>query len=115
MKAVSFVLPSFAAGGAERVMLTFASALDRAKYQVSLIVLSEAGALRDMVPADVPVTVLDRPRLRSALVPLCRALRRTRPDVAITTMAYMNFGVLSLRPFLPRFLLSLGLVQLGKV
>jgi glycosyltransferase involved in cell wall biosynthesis len=102
MESVAFILPSLAGGGAERVMLTFAAALDRDRFDVHLILLTDEGPLGDLVPADLRVTVLNRPRLRSALFPLHRALRQLRPDVAVSTMAYLNFGVLALRPLLPR-------------
>lgn len=97
---ISFVLPSFAGGGAERVTLMIAAGLDRLAFRPSLIVLTDHGPLARQVPSDVPVTTLDRPRLRKALPRLRRTLKSAQPDLVFSTMAYLNFGVLLLKPSL---------------
>lgn len=102
MKTVAFILPSLAGGGAERVMLTFARELDRERFRVFLFLLTDDGPLRPLIAPDIDVVVLDRPRIRAALPRLRSAFRRYRPDVAMTTMAYLNMAVLALRPTLPR-------------
>lgn len=96
-RSVAFVLPSLAGGGAEKVMLTFARALDREKFVPSLVLLSDEGPLADQVAGDVPVTVLHRPRVRHARRALAAALREQAPDFAFSTMAHLNFGLLSVR------------------
>jgi glycosyltransferase involved in cell wall biosynthesis len=98
---IAFVLPSFAGGGAERVMLTLIGALDRDRFAPALVVLRGAGPLIDMVPAGVPVHDLARPRLRAALAPLVRCLRRLRPAVEVSTFGHVNLALLGLRPVLP--------------
>ncbi len=102
MKTVAFILPSLAGGGAERVMLTFARELDRTRFRVVLILLTDDGPLRALISPDIDVIVLDRPRIRAALPKLRSALQDLRPDVAISTMAYLNMALLGLRPTLPR-------------
>jgi glycosyltransferase involved in cell wall biosynthesis len=98
MNTVAFILPSLAGGGAERVMLTLAAGIDRTRYRVSLILLSDEGPLAQLVADDIAVTVLGKPRLRAALPALRRTLRRMRPDTAVSTMAYLNMAVLGVRP-----------------
>lgn len=99
---VAFVLPSFAGGGAERVMITIANALDPAAFTPRLVVLDGGGPLRGLVAGHVPVTVLGRPRLRGALPALRRALLAEPTDVALSTLGYLNVGLLALRPVLPQ-------------
>ena len=99
---VAVVLPSFAGGGAERVMITIANSLDPARFASRLILLDNAGPLAALVGAHVPVTPLGQPRLRRALPALRRALVAEPTDVAITTIGYLNVGMLMVRPFLPR-------------
>lgn len=96
-----FLLPSFAGGGAERVMLTLLAGLDRPRFTPELVVLNGEGPLREIVPADVPVHDLRRPRLRYAVVTLLTLLRRLRPAVIVSTLGYLNLAVLALRPLLP--------------
>ena len=59
-----FVLPSFAGGGAERVMLHLLGGIDRSHFLPTLIVLRGDGPLADLLPGDVPLVDLARPRLR---------------------------------------------------
>lgn len=101
-KRVAFVLPSFAGGGAERVVLTLAASLDRARFAPEIIALDGAGPWRSLVPAEMPVSVLGVRRIRGALVPLARALRRRRPHIALSTIGALNLGLLALAPLLPR-------------
>jgi glycosyltransferase involved in cell wall biosynthesis len=98
---VAIVLPSFAGGGAERVLLTLAAALDPAAFAPEIIVLDGAGPWRSLVPARVPVTDLGKKRIRAALLPLARALRRSRPEVAVSTIGALNLALLALKPLLP--------------
>ncbi len=99
---VTFVLPSFAAGGAERVLITLMNSLDRARFAPSLVCLNQSGSLRDLVAPDIPVHA-DRNfnRVAYALPYLATHWIRQRPDIVISTMAHMNFGVLLTRPFMP--------------
>jgi glycosyltransferase involved in cell wall biosynthesis len=96
------VLPSFAGGGAERVMLTFLRALDRARFAPAIVAFDGAGPLRALVPTDVTVEDLARPRLRHALPALIATLRRLDPAVIVSTLGYVNLALLAARPLLPR-------------
>lgn len=98
--AVAFVLPSFAGGGAQKVLLTFASQLDRTAFTPVVIVLKAAGPWLSLVPPDMRVISLDRPRLRQAMPALIRILRAERPAIVVSTIGYMNLGVLLVKPFL---------------
>lgn len=99
---VAFVLPSFAGGGAERATLMLIRHLDRARFAPALVVLDGRGPLTEMRPADVPLTDLKRPRLRTALPRLIAALRALEPDLVFSTLVHVNLALSALRPFLPR-------------
>lgn len=89
------MLPSFAGGGAERVLIAFANNLNRDRFAPRLIVFSDSGPLLDSVAADVAITNLDRPRLRQAILPLRRELLRTGPECVVSTMGYLNLAILA--------------------
>ena len=95
---VTFVLPDFGAGGAQRVMVSIANALDRSRFAPSILALDERGPWRALVADDVPVTGLGSARLRQGFVALRAALRRVAPDVIVSTIGYVNLGVLLSRP-----------------
>lgn len=99
---VLFILPSFAGGGAERVMITLLANLDPARFDARLLVLQAAGPLAARVPDRLPVTDLGTGRLRSALPRLRSALKRLAPSVVVSTMGYLNLGVLAVAATLPR-------------
>lgn len=99
---IVFVLPDFFAGGAQKVMLMLAAGLDRRRFYPEIVVLNATGPWSERVPGDLPVTDLEKVKLRSALPALARALRRSAPDIVVSTMGYLNLGVLSLKPVLAR-------------
>jgi glycosyltransferase involved in cell wall biosynthesis len=94
IQTVVFVLPSFAGGGAERVMLKLANGLDRDRFAGRIVVLEESGPLRGDVASHISVQSLDCPRVRTALVPLWRTLKVLSPEFVVTTMGYLNLSVL---------------------
>jgi glycosyltransferase involved in cell wall biosynthesis len=98
----AFILPSFAGGGAERVLLTFLRALDRTRYEPVIVAFDAAGPLVGLVPDDVTAHDLAQPRLRHAMPSLIRLLRRLDPAVIISTLGYVNLALLAARPLLPR-------------
>ncbi len=99
---IAVLLPSFAGGGAERVALSLLADLPRTRYAATLIVMIGDGPLAPLVPRHIPLVDLREPRLRRAVWPLLRALRRQQPAVVFSTMGYMNLALLALRPLLPR-------------
>ncbi len=105
---ITFVLPSFAGGGAERVTIALCSRLNADAFAPSIVVLEDSGPWRSLVPNRIPIESLNRPRLRYALWSLRRKLLELRPDVVMSTPGYLNLGLMLLRPVLPstiRFIL----------
>jgi len=98
---IVFVLPSFAGGGAERVMLHLLTSLDQEKFSPTVIVLSSEGPVADLLPEEVPLIDLARPRLRHGLPALIGAIRRARPRVVVSSLGYVNIALLACRWMLP--------------
>lgn len=94
MRRIAFVLPSFAGGGAERVVIGLANELNRERYEPVMVVLDNKGPLAGDLDENIQIISLDRPRLRQALGPLRRTLQEMRPAVVLSTMGYLNLGVL---------------------
>lgn len=95
------VLPSFAGGGAERVTLTLLAGLDRSRFAPQLILLSNDGPLASAVPADIPVAMLNRPRLRQSIPRLIAALRAADADVVFSSLGYVNLALAATRGIWP--------------
>lgn len=80
------VLPSLGGGGAERVALTLVGAFVERGHRVDLVLAEARGELLPLVPPEVRVIDLQAPRLRHAIGPLARYLRRERPDAVQVSM-----------------------------
>ncbi|HEY8190668.1 MAG TPA: glycosyltransferase [Micavibrio sp.] len=98
---ILFILPSLAAGGAERVIITLMNHLDRSRFDPALIIVKEDGILRALVDPVIPVVHLDhKGHLAGSCLRLFRAIREAEPEIIVSTMAPMNFTLLALKPFL---------------
>ena len=83
---IAIFLPNLAGGGAERVMLHLAEQLAARGHRVDLLVASGHGELVAQVPARVRLIDFKAERLRSALRPLTRYLKRDKPDTLLAVM-----------------------------
>lgn len=95
-----FILPSFAGGGAERVMVTLANGLYRRGHRIGLLVLDGSGPLRGLVAPGLPLHDLREPRLRHALPDVIGFLRRLGPARVVSSFGYVNIGLALARPLL---------------
>lgn len=86
MPRIAFVIPDLGGGGAERVALTLIAGLVERGHSVDLVVMQASGALRPLVPAGVRLIELGARRLRNALDPFVRYLRRERPAAIQVSM-----------------------------
>jgi glycosyltransferase involved in cell wall biosynthesis len=99
---VLFLIPSLRLGGAERVVALLLAHLPRDRFELHLGLVERAGEFLRDLPGDVAVHDLGAGRVRRALVPLVRLVRRLRPDVIVPNLGYLNLLLLASRPFLPR-------------
>jgi glycosyltransferase involved in cell wall biosynthesis len=90
------VLPSFAGGGAERVMLQMAATLPGHGIDTELVVLDGRGPLAASVPPGTATTVLGKARMRDALGALRRHLRRSRPALALSSFGHVTAPLVAL-------------------
>lgn len=87
---ISIFLPSLHGGGAERVMLTFATECADRGYSVDLVLVKRKGALADQVPRTVRVVDLNCTRTAYALPRLAAYLVRERPVAVYSTIVHAN-------------------------
>ncbi len=100
---ILFVIPTFAAGGAEKAMIDFVNGLQEdGKYQPELLVINEAiGPLRTRLNPAVPVHGFKWPKIYLGAPLVALTILRRRPAIVLSTMADLNFAVLMCRPLFP--------------
>ena len=99
---VLLLIPHLGGGGAERVTALLTQGLSAEKYEVHLGLITQSLRASEIVPAGVEIHGLGVDRVRWAVFPLLRLVRRLQPELILSGMAHLNFLVLLLRPFLPR-------------
>jgi glycosyltransferase involved in cell wall biosynthesis len=91
---ICVVTPRFTISGVPLAQLRFARALAQAGHQVDLVVGYVPESYSMPAVEDVRVIVLDRPKVRSLVMPLWRYLRRERPDVVFAAEDHLTALVL---------------------
>ncbi len=98
---VLFVLPSLEQGGAERVTINLANALQASGHRPRVLLSDRPGALATQLDAAIPVTAIARARVRAALPEIVRAIRSAPPDVVFATHTHLSLALCAARPALP--------------
>ena len=97
---ILFILPSFAAGGAERVMLNLLICLHNRGHRVSLIVLKNMGPLKNEIPKSINVVDLKTNRLFYSIKPLFTIIKNLKPEIVFSSSGHLNLVLVFIRPLL---------------
>ncbi len=89
-KNLCLIIPALGFGGAERVFVELANAFVAEGYIVNLVVLSKGDALAGRVHPAVNLFILQKSRVLISLPALLPLIRKIKPQVIISTLAYLN-------------------------
>ena len=92
-----FFLPNLSGGGAERVMVNFANGLATLGHTVDIVLAGEGGVNSTFVSSMVRVVELRASGCFASVIPFARHLRRSRPDVVISTLGHANVAAILAR------------------
>ncbi|HMO18897.1 MAG TPA: glycosyltransferase [Oligoflexia bacterium] len=99
---ILFLIPSLSGGGAERVICTLATHLDRSKFNVAIAVVTLKNAVyKDDLPDDVEVIDIKASRVLFALPRIITLLWKRKPHIAFSTLGHLNLALSIVRPILP--------------
>ncbi|GAA4937530.1 glycosyltransferase [Algibacter agarivorans] len=86
---VIFILPSLAAGGAERVMSYIAQNINNQKYNVTLVVI---GFKKDNAfeVNNIEVKYLNKPRVVTSIVDCVFLFKRLKPKIVVSALSNLN-------------------------
>ena len=84
------ILPDLNAGGAERIVTTIANHLPREKFSPSILLLRKEGLYLDFLQNDVEIIDIKTPRIRHALKPILKQIRKRKPDIVFSGYGEVN-------------------------
>ena len=83
---IALLIPDLRGGGAERVAVNLANSFAQRGYAVDMVLLSATGEFLEHLLPGIRVVDLQVKRMRGALFPLVRYLRRSRPAAVLACM-----------------------------
>lgn len=89
-KKIIFFIYRLSYGGAARTMINIVNHLDRNKFEPILVTLDFTFEYDAFVKKDVTFIKLDTKRLRSAIMPLAKLLRKEQADILFSTIPNYN-------------------------
>ena len=89
-KSILFILPDLNAGGAERIVTTIANHLPREKFSPSILLLRKEGLYLDFLQNDIEIIDIKTPRIRHALKPILKQIRKRKPDIVFSGYGEVN-------------------------
>lgn len=99
-KKVLFILPSLAAGGAEKISVQLVNNIDRSKFIIGLVLFERKGEFLKDVSLNTHIYNLGKKNRYSfpwLVFKLAKIIRNTSPSILISSIVYANFVVLLAR------------------
>lgn len=90
MKHIAFFLPCMEGGGAEKVVINLLKEMLLRDISLDLILAAAEGPLLNQIPSEVRVIDLAAGRVVKAILPLCRYLKKYKPQALISHLAHAN-------------------------
>ncbi|OQD44250.1 hypothetical protein BUL40_01450 [Croceivirga radicis] len=89
---IVFLLPSLGGGGSERVFLNLCKQIDKSKFNVILCLLAKKGEFVSFLENETGFEVHDLgvSRVRYAILPIVKYVRKTKPDILFSTLGHLN-------------------------
>lgn len=101
-KTILFILPDLESGGAERVVTTLANHLPRAQFTPKIMLLRKEGIYLQWLKEDVEVIDLQVKRIRHALRPIFKEIKKRQPDIVFSGFGEVNAYIASMIRLFPR-------------
>jgi glycosyltransferase involved in cell wall biosynthesis len=86
---ITFIIPSLAAGGAERILSFVAKNIDPVKFEPTLLVI---GYEKDTVynVNNLSVLYLEEPRVLKAIIPIIKYFKTKKPQIVVSSIFHLN-------------------------
>ncbi len=99
---ILFITGAMRGGGAEKVLSTVVSNLDRDKFDIALALLKKEGKYLKEINSEIKIIDLNSYRLRNSLYKIYKLIKNEKPDIVFSTLGHINIFILMVRIFLPK-------------
>ncbi|MDL1913347.1 MAG: glycosyltransferase [Bergeyella sp.] len=89
-KTIIFLIPDLEMGGAERMVVNITNSLSREHFIPKIVVLRKEGGYINLLKKDTEIIDLNIRRIRNALIPIFRILRKIKPDIVFSAYGELN-------------------------
>ena len=96
MRKIFWAIPDLEIGGAERMTVDLLPSFAEHGDAVTLFLVNRRGAFLNKIPPSIQVRSADAGSLRSAILPLARALREEKPDLIFSNLTHLNLAMILL-------------------
>ena len=86
---IVFILPSLAAGGAERVVSFVAANIEKEEFDSRLVVVGSKEQTAFEITG-IPITYLNKSRVLYSVWPIFKLLRKMKPDIVLSAIGHLN-------------------------
>ena len=83
-------MPDLHAGGAERIVTTLCNHLPDPLFETKLLLMRREGAYLDILDAKTEIIDIQTQRIRHAVVPMLKVIRKERPDIVFCGFGEVN-------------------------
>jgi glycosyltransferase involved in cell wall biosynthesis len=99
---IAVILPSARGGGAEKTLIRVVSKIDKTIFSPTLILIDGSGPNLELIPKDVPLTIIGKTRVSRALYKLICLLYSIKPKIVFCSIFHLNLMILISKTLLPR-------------
>ncbi|MFB9055252.1 glycosyltransferase [Mariniflexile ostreae] len=99
---IYIIIPNLKGGGSERVISNLVKYIDKNRFDVTLILGNKIGEYVKDIPVGIRVVDLRKNRVRYAIIPIIKIIKKEKPDIVLSTLGHLNLLIALFRPFLPR-------------
>lgn len=87
---ISFFIPDFSGGGAEKMLVRLANQFSLRKWTVEMVVLNDRGPNRESVNSSISIVNLNCQRAIFSVPKIARYMMASKPDLILTTLDHIS-------------------------
>jgi len=91
-KKIAFFMANLIVGGAERVTVNIIKQLDKEKFDIFLIMVSQNGILLEEIPSHVKILDLNSTKTLFSIFKFRKMIQRVEPDIIYSTMIHTSIA-----------------------